>query len=99
MHRHSLFVNHLARLSHSALLHQRSLPLLFSSILHRSNPLIAHQLGKVVRMPASSTTSQAVPAEGLKVNVDASGAFKRQASSFRDKISDEPGAKFPPEKY
>ncbi|KAF9368325.1 hypothetical protein CPB97_004730 [Podila verticillata] len=49
-------------------------------------------------MPASSTTSQAAPAEGLKVNIDDSGAFKRQASSFRDKISDEPGAKFPPEK-
>ncbi|RYC59333.1 hypothetical protein CHU98_g6860 [Xylaria longipes] len=29
---------------------------------------------------------------------DKSGEFKRQASSFRDWISDEPGAKFPPEK-
>ncbi|KAG0331765.1 hypothetical protein BG000_010620 [Podila horticola] len=66
--------------------------------LHRSTPLIAYQLGKVVFMPLSST-SQAAPDEALKVNVDASGAFKRQASSFRDKISDEPGAKFPPEKY
>jgi len=29
---------------------------------------------------------------------DASGEFKRQQSSFRDHISREPGAKFPPEK-
>ncbi|KAI5861879.1 glutathione S-transferase [Durotheca rogersii] len=29
---------------------------------------------------------------------DPSGEFKRQASTFRDWISDEPGAKFPPEK-
>lgn len=97
MNRYSSFVSHLARLSYS-LIHQRPLPLLLTSSLHRSTPLIAHQLGKVVFMPLSST-SQAAPDEALKVNVDASGAFKRQASSFRDKISDEPGAKFPPEKY
>ena len=29
---------------------------------------------------------------------DKSGEFKRQASSFRDWISNEPGAKYPPEK-
>jgi glutathionyl-hydroquinone reductase len=29
---------------------------------------------------------------------DKSGEFKRQVSSFRDWISTEPGAKFPPEK-
>ncbi|KAF9300182.1 hypothetical protein BGZ74_008213 [Mortierella antarctica] len=48
---------------------------------------------------SSSSTTQTTPGEALKVNVDASGAFKRQVSSFRDKISDEPGVKFAPEKY
>ncbi|KAI1090161.1 glutathione S-transferase [Rostrohypoxylon terebratum] len=55
-----------------------------------NSPLNVARQGQQVRM-ASKITDWVKPG-------DSSGEFKRQVSSFRDWISKEPGAKFPPEK-
>ncbi|KAI1444696.1 ubiquitin-activating enzyme E1 1 [Annulohypoxylon stygium] len=64
-------------------------------------PIPEHQTELIFEMVAEDLDDQDVEASKITDWVkpgDSSGEFKRQVSSFRDWISKEPGAKFPPEK-
>ncbi|KAI1734377.1 ubiquitin-activating enzyme E1 1 [Xylaria scruposa] len=67
-------------------------------------PIPAHQKELILEIVAEDANEEDVEASTTEKITnwvapgDKSGEFKRQASSFRDWISNEPGAKFPPEK-
>ena len=46
----------------------------------------------------STTTEKSVKKDIFELDFEKDGTFKRQVSSFRFGISNQPGARFPPEK-